>query len=68
MIQVRPAVPDRDKRKGTCDHALRQREIAALEAESGSAGGVDPERLQEKQVVPARGDLDLLRYDVLWVY
>ena len=43
-------------------------EIAALEAESGSAGGVDPERLQEKQVVPARGDLDLLRYDVLWVY
>jgi len=42
--------------------------VEALKAESGSAGGVDPERLQEKQVVPARGDLDLLRYDVLWVY
>jgi hypothetical protein len=43
-------------------------EIAALEAEAGSASGVDPGRLQEKQVIPGRGDLDLLRYDVLWVY
>ena len=43
-------------------------EIAALEAEAGSAAGVDPGRLQEKQDIPGRGDLDLLRYDVLWVY
>jgi Helicase HerA, central domain len=43
-------------------------EVAALESEMASLAGVDADRLQEKQVVPARGDLDLLRYDVLWVY
>jgi hypothetical protein len=48
--------------------ALRA-EVAALEAEAGSAAGVDPERFEEKQVVPAvQGGVDLLRYDVLWVY
>jgi hypothetical protein len=44
-------------------------EVAALEAEAGSTAGVDPERFEEKQVVPAgQGGVDLLRYDVLWVY
>jgi hypothetical protein len=44
-------------------------EVAALEAEAASMAGVDPARFQEKQVVPAsQGGVDLLRYDVLWVY
>jgi hypothetical protein len=47
--------------------ALRA-EVAALEAEAASGAVVDPGRFEEQQVVPARGGLDLLRYDVLWVY
>ena len=47
--------------------ALRA-EVAALEAEAASGAGVDPGRFEQQQVVPARGGLDLLRYDVLWVY
>ena len=44
-------------------------EVAALEAEAASMAGVDPARFQEKQLVPAsQGGVDLLRYDVLWVY
>jgi hypothetical protein len=47
--------------------ALRA-EVAALEAEAASGAAVDPGRFEQQQVVPARGGLDLLRYDVLWVY
>jgi hypothetical protein len=47
--------------------ALRA-EVAALEAEAASGAGVDPARFQQTQAVPARGGVDLLRYDVLWVY
>ena len=47
--------------------ALRA-EVAALEAETASGAAVDPGRFEQQQVVPARGGLDLLRYDVLWVY
>ena len=43
-------------------------EVAALEAEAASGAGVDPARFQQTQAVPARGGVDLLRYDVLWVY
>jgi uncharacterized protein DUF87 len=47
--------------------ALRA-EVAALEAEGASGAAVDPGRFEQQQVVPARGGLDLLRYDILWVY
>jgi len=47
--------------------ALRA-EVAALETEAASGGAVDPGRFEQQQVVPARGGVDLLRYDVLWVY
>jgi len=48
--------------------ALRA-EVAALETELSSAVTVDTDRLQERLVVPAiQGGVDLLRYDVLWVY
>jgi hypothetical protein len=43
-------------------------EVAALEAEAGASGSIDLDRFQQRTVLPARGDLDLLRYDVLWVY
>jgi hypothetical protein len=47
--------------------ALRA-EVAALEAETASGAGLDPSRLQATQVAPVRGGVDLLRYDVLWLY
>jgi hypothetical protein len=47
--------------------ALRA-EVAALEAQAAGGAAVDPGRFEAQQVVPARGGLDLLRYDVLWVY
>jgi hypothetical protein len=44
-------------------------EVAALEAEVAAAAAVDPSRFEQRQVLPARqGGVDLLRYDVLWVY
>jgi hypothetical protein len=47
--------------------ALRA-EIAALESELASLGVVDPGRFETREVVPAKGDLTILRYDLLWVY
>jgi hypothetical protein len=44
-------------------------EVAALEAEAAAAVAVDPARFEQRQVLPAQqGGVDLLRYDVLWVY
>jgi len=47
--------------------ALRA-EVAELEGELGGPGGVDPERLQPRAVVPSRSDVKVLRYDLVWVY
>jgi len=48
--------------------ALRA-EVAALEGELTSTAPVAGDRFEEKLVVPAvQGGVDLLRYDVLWVY
>jgi hypothetical protein len=47
--------------------ALRA-EVAELEKELGGPGGVDPDRLQARAVVPGRGDVNVLRYDLVWVY
>jgi hypothetical protein len=41
---------------------LLREEIAALEAT------VDPTRLEERTILPAKGDVKILRYDVVWVY
>ena len=47
--------------------ALRA-EVAELEGELGGPGGIDPERLQPRAVVPGRSDVKVLRYDLVWVY
>jgi hypothetical protein len=48
--------------------ALRA-EVAALEGELVSAAPASGDRFEERTVVPAiQGGVDLLRYDVLWVY
>ena len=47
--------------------ALRA-EVAELESELGGPGGIDPERLQPRAVVPGRSEVKVLRYDLVWVY
>jgi hypothetical protein len=48
--------------------ATLQEEIAALEQELAALADVDPGRFTSRQVVPSRSDLDVLRYDLVWVY
>ena len=43
-------------------------EIADLESQVEATSSVDSARFEEKKVVPARTDVSILRYDVLWVY
>ena len=45
-----------------------QEEIAALEAQLQEIAAVDPARFLERTLVPAKTDVKLLRYDVVWVY
>jgi hypothetical protein len=43
-------------------------EVAALEKDIGGPDGVDLERLEPRTVVPSRNDVNVLRYDLVWVY
>jgi hypothetical protein len=45
-----------------------EQELAALEAQLQELGAIDPARFEERSQVPAKTDVKLLRYDVLWVY
>jgi hypothetical protein len=43
-------------------------ELAQLRAESERVVQVDPSRFEERELTPARGGVDLLRVDVVWIY
>lgn len=43
-------------------------ETADLQQELETLASVDTARFQERVLVPSKGDLKILRYDVLWVY
>jgi hypothetical protein len=45
-----------------------QAEIAELEAQLGAHSSVDASRFEERPLVPGRTEVDLLRYDLVWVY
>ena len=45
-----------------------QAEIAAREEELARVGSVDEARIVERTLVPARGDVKILRYEIVWVY
>ena len=45
-----------------------QAELAELEGELQALTSVDPARFEERDLVPSRTDVKVLRYDVLWVY
>jgi hypothetical protein len=48
--------------------AALESELAELQRDLDSLASVDVARFEEKVLVPARGDVKILRYDVLWVY
>jgi len=56
--------------EGTAEARLEglQAEVAELEQQLAAATQVDPARLEEQALVPARGGVKLLRCDFLWVY
>jgi len=43
-------------------------EIADLEAQLQAVSVVDPGRFEAKELLPARADVTILRYDILWVH
>ncbi len=43
-------------------------EIEGAEADLAKLVAVDPARFERRTLVPGRGDVKVLRYDVLWVY
>ena len=43
-------------------------ELTALEADLQALTEVDPARFEERPLEPARSDVKVLRYDVLWIY
>ncbi len=43
-------------------------EIAALEEQIRGLSDVDPARFEQKPLVPAKADVKLLRYDIVWIY
>jgi hypothetical protein len=43
-------------------------EIAGLEADLAGLTAVDADRFQAQEIVPARSDVKILRYDLVWVY
>jgi hypothetical protein len=47
--------------------AALESELADLQRDLDSLASVDVARFEEKVLVPARGDVKILRYDVLWV-
>jgi hypothetical protein len=48
--------------------ASLEAEVASLEASVAEIAEVDPSRFEERSVVPARSDVKVLRYDLVWVY
>ena len=47
--------------------ALRA-EVADLEGKLAEASEIEPSRLQQETLLPVRGGVKLLRYDLVWVY
>jgi hypothetical protein len=45
-----------------------QDELRELETELQALTSVDPARFEQRDLVPSRTDVKVLRYDVLWVY
>jgi hypothetical protein len=64
------SVLTKNRIEGTAEARLEtlRAEVAELERQQAERSEVDPARLVEETVAPVRGGVDLLRYDLVWVY
>ncbi len=60
----------KNRMEGTAEARLEtlRSEVADLERQLSELSLVDPARLTEETMAPVRGGVDLLRYDLVWVY
>jgi hypothetical protein len=64
------SVLSKNRMEGTAEarlEALRE-ETAELERQLAEATEVPPARLVEESLAPVRGGVELIRYEILWVY
>jgi hypothetical protein len=64
------SVLTKNRMEGTAEARLEalRADVAELERQRAEVSEVEPERLTEETLAPVRGGVDLLRYDLLWVY
>ncbi|MFN0146146.1 MAG: ATP-binding protein [Dehalococcoidia bacterium] len=48
--------------------AQLQQEVAALEAQLSELGRIDPSRFERRVVKPAKTDVSIIRFDIVWIY
>ncbi len=63
-------VLSKNRMENTAEGRVDQLEadVAALKQQLDALGQVDPSRFEQRLVKPAKTDVSLIRYDVLWVY
>jgi hypothetical protein len=64
------SVLSKNRMEGTAEARLEalRAEVAELERQQAELAEVDPARLVEETVAPVRGGVELLRYELVWVY
>ncbi len=64
------SVLTKNRMEGTAEARLEalRADVAELERQRAEVSEVEPGRLTEETLAPVRGGVDLLRYDLLWVY
>ena len=64
------SVLSKNRLEGTAEARLEalRAEVADLERQQAALTEVDPSRLVEETLAPVRGGVELLRYDLVWVY
>jgi hypothetical protein len=64
------SVLSKNRMEGTAEARLEalRAEAAELERQLAEATDVDPTRLVEESLAPVRGGVELIRYEIVWVY
>jgi DNA helicase HerA-like ATPase len=64
------SVLSKNRMEGTAEARLEglRAETAELERQLAEATEVDPARLVEESLAPVRGGVELIRYEIIWVY
>ena len=64
------SVLSKNRMEGTAEARLEglRAEVAELERQQAALTEVNPQRLVEETLAPVRGGVELLRYELVWVY